>query len=88
MAGKKVAIIVVLILALALIAAVGYIVYDKWQTSKSRDQQQMFVSGYNQGYTAAVIALIQQTDNCQTTPINIGNFSRQVVDIACLQRTG
>ncbi len=86
MAGKKVVVILILILALALIAAVTYIVYGRIQAAKVRDQQQVFATGYNQGYTAAVVALAQQTENCQPTPITVGNFTRYVIDTACLQR--
>lgn len=86
MAGRKATIIIILILALALLVAVGYILYGRIQNSKLINQQQVFTVGYNQGLTAAVTALAQQTNNCQPAVITLGNFSRQVIDVACLQK--
>jgi len=49
-------------------------------------QESSFQAGYNKGITDAVVAVYQQTNNCKATTINIGNITRQVIDISCLTK--
>ena len=42
--------------------------------------------GYNVGIQDTVVSLLKQTDNCQITNVNFGNYSRQVVDVACVKK--
>ena len=56
---------------------------------KDREQvklQQAFVQGYNQGLANAVSSLFQQTNTCQPVNIFVGNSSKNIIDIACLQK--
>ena len=46
-----------------------------------RDSQQ----AYNQGVKDAVSIIYQQTENCNGSPITIGNLTKTVFDAACLK---
>ena len=44
-----------------------------------------YQNGYNNSAENSVIGLFQQTSNCQPIYIWVGNDTRQLVDVACLQ---
>lgn len=80
---QKLAIIFLCILLAASLSYIGAIEYKQSQQVKL---QQSFVQGYNQGVTAAVTTLYQQTNNCQVTNIFMEESQRQIIDVACLQK--
>jgi uncharacterized membrane protein YukC len=73
-------------LAVLLIAAIGYIAFDKWQNARQKEIVSTYQQGYGQGLTDAVTALFQQTENCKATTLTLGNLTRQIFDVACLQQ--
>jgi preprotein translocase subunit YajC len=82
-----------MVLVLLLVVAVLYISVgwtqdrqDAKQAERDQELQGAFQQGYDQGITAAVVTLFQQTDNCQPTTINVQDNVRQIVDTACLQQ--
>ena len=75
------------ILVLLLVISMGYIVVDKYMDSQEKKLFNVYQEGYTKGVQEAVIGLYQQTSNCQPATINVGNVSRQIFDIACLQNT-
>jgi uncharacterized protein (UPF0333 family) len=77
-------VIVISALVILLVIAVLYIGISKFQSAKNADIQRAYQNGYNTGLTAAVVAVYQQTNNCQATIITIGNVTRQIVDTSCL----
>ncbi len=46
---------------------------------------EFFQSGYEEGLFESVKTIYQQTDNCQIAIINIGNNTKQLLDVYCLQ---
>ncbi|MBL7051276.1 hypothetical protein ISS04_03915 [Candidatus Woesearchaeota archaeon] len=76
----------ILILAIFLVLSIGYIAIDKYQSSREQQLMATYQGGYNKGVQDAVVSLYQQTDNCQPATINIGNLTKQVFDVACLQQ--
>lgn len=76
--------LLVYILVILLAAAIGYIAFDAVQESLNEQAQTIFQNGYSQGVTDAVVSLYQQTENCQPTVITVGNFTKELVDTACL----
>jgi len=83
MSKQKFAIIV---LCLLLAASLSYIGAAEYKQSQQEKLQQAYVQGYNQGVTAAVATLYQQTNNCQPTNIFMEESQRQIIDVACLQK--
>ncbi len=82
---KKQAIILI-VLALLLVAAITYIIVDKLQTRQMNQLQNAFASGYQLGLTDVITTMYNQTANCQIATMTVGNETRQVVDISCLQQ--
>ncbi len=78
--------LLVVILVVLLLIAVGYIIYDKVQQKRQAQLYNALQQGYNQGLYNAVVSLYQQTEECKVTAITLGNLTRQVVDVACIQQ--
>lgn len=76
---------IILILAIALGIAIGYILFDKYNELRGREIFGAYREGYNQGVTDTITSLIQQTQDCSSVNINLGNFTRKVIDINCLK---
>lgn len=72
-------------LAVLLVACLAYIGWTKF----AEERITAFSGGYQQGYSAGVrdtvYTLLQQTDGCKPTDVNFGNYTRSVVDVACLK---
>ena len=86
---KHLSLIIIFILAIALVATVGYMLYTKMQATRALQLQQAVQQaanlGANQGIEQTVATLFQQTDNCQKVTLYFGNLTRQVIDFACPQ---
>ncbi len=83
--NKAVTIILVIILVLGFVGAIGYIVWDKFKENQNMELAYYLQAGQQQGITAAVTQIYQETENCQPSVITIGNFSKQLVDAKCLE---
>jgi len=77
---------VIAVLLILLVVALAYIVFDKWQLARQREVINVYRQGYSQGLNDTVTTLYQQTEKCQITTINLGNLTKQVVDVACLKQ--
>ena len=77
--------ITITVLAVLLIISVSYIAIDKFQNMRINELQQVYQQGYSQGVRDTVISLMQQTENCVSTTITVGNLTREVIDITCLR---
>lgn len=77
--------LVIAALFVLLLVSVGYILWMQYEAVRFQER----LSGYQQGYTSgvsdSVYSLLQQTNNCNAATINYGNFTRQVVDYACVK---
>lgn len=86
MINRQLIIIVSLAVTLSVVI-VWFVVIDNYVIPSQ--QQQMFdtyQNGYNQGMTDSIKQLFQGTANCQQpTSIWIGNNTKQLIDVACLQ---
>lgn len=77
---------VIILLCIMLIASLSYIGVTKYKQGQQVKLQQAYSQGYNQGISDVVSGLYQQTDTCQPINIFVGNLSKQVIDVACLQK--
>jgi len=65
---------------------VWFVVIDNYVVPSINQQiVESYQNGYNKGTENSVIGLFQQTSNCQPTYIWIGNDTKQLIDVACLQ---
>ena len=76
--------IIIIGLLISLIVILQYLVLDEWMDSINEEATQNFQNAYDQGLLDAVTAIYQQTENCQGVPINIGNLTKTVFDVSCL----
>ena len=86
--GSKKLKLVVVALAVLLLASVAYIVADKvngLQMQQLQDVKQAAEQGYDKGVIDALAAAYQQTANCQVTTITLGNVTRSIIDVDCVQ---
>lgn len=77
--------IVIIMLAVALFSLSQYIIYEKITESKQIELQRIFQNGYDKGLEDTVTTIYKQTDNCQTTTISVGNFTKTIFDLSCLK---
>lgn len=79
--------IIITVLSVALFIAVQYIVIEKWQESEQQKILTTFHDGYEHGLNDASNAIFQQTSNCHITKITVGNSTKEIVDLSCLNMT-
>jgi hypothetical protein len=77
--------IVIIALSIALFAIAQYFAIEKVSEANQKKMSDVYQNGYDQGLKDAVTTLYEQTKDCQTTTIFVGNLSRQIFDIACLK---
>ena len=76
--------IVIIALSIALFSLAQYVIYENIIESRQQELDNTFQSGYDKGLTDAVVELYKQTENCQTTTITLGNLTKNVFDLSCL----
>jgi hypothetical protein len=75
----------VVILAVLLVLALGYIVFDAYSEYKQQQDFSLFQQGAQFGYEQAVTQLFQQALTCQPVPVFIENQTLNLVAVECLQ---
>ncbi|MFT4343211.1 MAG: hypothetical protein ACMXYE_00520 [Candidatus Woesearchaeota archaeon] len=83
---------IVIVLAVLLVVAIGYIFMDKWQTSREARQVELFQEGAQIGYEQAIFQLINAAATCQPVPVfaalEEGNVTLNLIAVECLQEPG
>jgi len=77
--------IIILTLAVALIFVINYFLLDDFFKQNQRQIEEAYLSGHDQGINDTITTLIKQTDNCNIVPIFMGNSSKKLVDLDCLE---
>ncbi|MBU4580777.1 hypothetical protein KKB43_07275 [Patescibacteria group bacterium] len=78
--------ITVLVLAILLVLAVGYIAYGFYSDARLQEQMQIYQSGAQVGYEQAVSQLYEQAKSCQQVPVIYNNETINIVAVECLQQ--
>jgi len=73
--------LIIVILAVLLVTAVGYIAVTKYQER----QIGVFQKGLQAGYEQAVIQLVQQATTCQPVQLRVENKTVDMIAVGCLQ---
>ena len=76
-------VIAALVIVIALMA--GYIGVGSYSGYVTEVAGNAYVTGYSDGMAAAVQQILQESDNCQPVPVYMGNLTRTLIDVACLQ---
>lgn len=79
---KQKVIIIVLIAILFLL--VQYVLLEKLVDVRLEEKIKFYEDGYEQGLIDAVVTIFQNTEDCKTTSLTIGNLTKHVFDITCL----
>ena len=77
--------IIIIALSVALFIIGQYLIYERTTESRQHEVTNAFQGGYNKGLSDAVTAVYNQTENCKTTTLTIGNLTRTVLDLSCLK---
>jgi hypothetical protein len=75
---------VILILAVLLALAIGYIAVAKYNEARLEKQTEIFNEGFKSGYEQAVVQLMQQASTCQEVPIFNKNVTISLIAVKCL----
>ncbi|MBR9690388.1 hypothetical protein GOV08_01760 [Candidatus Woesearchaeota archaeon] len=78
--------ITTLILLVVLIVIGGFWLVGKYNIYKISKQNEVFVAGYNQGVSDAIVKLYQDTEDCNVASVFIGNLTRRVADVECIEK--
>jgi len=78
----KLLITVLVIAVIILSAALAALWLSGWMAGQ---QNLAYTTGYQQGAAAAVVEIMQRSQNCQTVPLIAGNVTITLIDTACLQ---
>ena len=78
--------LVVLILALLLIVAVAYIVFDKYNEYREQERIDLYRQGFDDGVTTAIGQLVQASLSCQPVPVTFQNITVNMIAVECLQQ--
>ena len=71
----------------ALVVLSQYIIIEKWNEAKQKEQSQIYHNGYNQGLRDAVSTIFYNTRDCNMTPLTLGNLTKYFLDVSCLNST-
>ena len=79
----------ILIIVLALMLAVilvWFVLIDNYVIPTIQQEITLsYHTGYDSGMQDLIIRLFQQTSNCQSLSLWVGNDTKQIIDVACLQ---
>lgn len=78
--SNKKLVIVIVILAVLVLGAAGWIINGQVQAKKQQELQ----SVYTQGAIETIASVFQQTNDCQPLTLTLGEYTRQLIDVACL----
>ena len=80
----KLLIAILFIAIIVLSAALSSVMLSNFMADK---QQSAFQQGYDNGATAAILTIIQQSRNCQLVPLLSNNITYTMVDVSCVQQS-
>ena len=75
------------VLVVLLVVSISYIVINKYQETKQKEQLNIFQQGAQYGYEQAIIQIVQQLSTCQQVPLIIQNQTINAIAAECLQQT-
>lgn len=81
--GFKIATIV---LSVILLLVIGYLGIDKYNERQAINYQQYYGDGYKQAVNDMAVKLYQETEECKITSVQIGEETRQLADVVCIQQ--
>ncbi|MGY4884079.1 MAG: hypothetical protein ACP5NZ_00690 [Nanobdellota archaeon] len=84
--SKKFKILIIAFVIVVLLVA-GYFGYKAYKSARNERDFKLLEQGFNYGYTSAVIQIMNVSDSCQPFPVYVGNESRVLISVNCLNKT-
>lgn len=81
--NKPIKIILIVLVVLLLAAGIYFLVTELKEARYTREMS-IFEQGFTYGYTNAVMQIINISDTCQPFPVYLGNESRTLISVNCL----
>jgi len=72
-------------LSIALVLSIQFFIIDNWLEEQSEKSLASYIEGYDKGSSDTFISLFEKTQDCNLATITIGNFSKTLLDISCLE---
>ena len=69
-----------------IVVLIGYIAYDKVILAYNQKVNTALNQGYQAGAADAIRAMFQQTNECRIATLNLGNETRNLADVECMQQ--
>jgi hypothetical protein len=77
-----------LLLLVLFILLLSYVVYNEYNWYQYQNMIGAAQAGYGQGVVDTVAKLYTETETCQPVPVILGNYTKYVIDVSCLQAQG
>jgi len=78
--------IIIIGIAGAIFLIVQYYVVEQLTQNKQEELIDAFFQGHEKGIDEVISLLYNQTENCKPVPISIGNNSKVLFDISCIEK--
>ena len=78
--------IISIILATLLIIAMVYIGNSEYLRKKGVEQAGIYQQGAQDGYSQAIIQIVEQAVTCEQIPLTIGNQTINLIAVDCLKQ--
>ena len=79
---------VIVVLLIAILILASYIGFDKINGYIINQAYDAYSTGYQKGISDTIQKLVSESENCGPVPVNIGNETKNFIDISCLQIQG
>jgi hypothetical protein len=80
---KRLIILIVAFIIIILLVG-GYLGVKAYKKSQGEKNTIIFQQGFTYGYTSAVLQIINISSNCQPFPIYVGNQTKTLISVDCL----
>jgi hypothetical protein len=77
-----------LFLLILFILLLSYVAYNEYSWQQYQGLIGAAQVGYSQGVVDTVAKLYEETEACQPVPVALGNLTKYVIDVSCLQTQG
>jgi len=78
--------VLTIIFGAILVLLILYLAFDKYSNYEANKLNTVYVQGYNKAINDSVTQIYQRTDNCGTVSVFMGNTTRNLADVECLNK--
>ncbi len=75
--------ILIIGLIVGIVSLSAYIIFEKIEEKILLNEFDVYQKGYDDGIIDTVVVILEQTENCEVSKLEILNFSKQLIDLSC-----